>query len=180
MIIVGLDEFGNVGLEIADAVMDTALDLLVGEPGEPAFDLVQPGGAGRREVEVIARVAGEPRLDRRGLVRGVIVEHQMDVEIGRHGLLDRAEEFAEFDRTVTLVAAADDVAGGDIQGREQRGRTVTLIVMTTPLNLTGPHRQQRLGAVERLDLRLFIDAQHQGTVGRVEVQPDNVADLVDK
>jgi len=25
-----------------------------------------------------------------------------------------------------------------------------------------------------LDLRLFIDAQHQGTVGRIEVEPDDV------
>src|SRR6516162_9520541 len=52
--------------------------------------------------------------------------------------------------------------------------------MAAPLDLTRPHRQQRLGAVERLDLGLFIHAEHQGTVGRVEVEPDNVADLVDK
>jgi hypothetical protein len=29
-------------------------------------------------------------------------------------------------------------------------------------------------------MRLFIDAQNQGMVWRVEVQPDNVAHLVDK
>ena len=105
--------------------MHAALDLLVGEPREPAFDLVKPGGAGRREVEVIARVAGEPGFDGRRFVGSVIVEHQMDVEIGRHGLLDRGQELAEFDRAVTLVAAADDMAGGDIQSGEQRGGAVT-------------------------------------------------------
>jgi hypothetical protein len=31
------------------------------------------------------------------------------------GSLDLGQELAEFDRAVTLVAAADDVAGGDIQ-----------------------------------------------------------------
>jgi hypothetical protein len=49
---------------------------------------------------------------------GVIVEHEMDVEIGRHRLLDLGQELAEFNRAVTLVAAADDVAGSDVQGGE--------------------------------------------------------------
>ena len=54
----GLDEGGDGELELVDAAMDAALDLLVGEERKPVFDLVEPGGAGRREVEVIARVAG--------------------------------------------------------------------------------------------------------------------------
>ena len=53
----GLDEGGDIGLEPIDAALHAALDLLVGEQREPAFDLVEPGGAGRGEVEVIARVA---------------------------------------------------------------------------------------------------------------------------
>ena len=108
LVIVGLDEGGDIGLEPIDATMHAALDLLVGEQREPAFDLIKPGSAGRREVQVTARVAGEPALDRRRLVSGVIVEHQMDVEIGRHGVLDLRQEFAEFDRAVALVAAPDD------------------------------------------------------------------------
>src|SRR6516225_524463 len=55
VVIVGLDEGGDIGLEPIDAAMHAALDLLVGEQREPAFDLIEPGGAGRREVEVIAR-----------------------------------------------------------------------------------------------------------------------------
>ena len=31
-----------------------------------------------------------------------------------------------------------------------------------------------------LDLRLFIDAQHQSAVGRVEIEPNDVAHFVDK
>jgi len=83
---VGLDEGGDIGLEPIDATMHAALDLLVGEPREPAFDLVEPGGAGRCEVEVVARVAGELSFDRR--CGGIVDEHQVDVEIGGHGLLD--------------------------------------------------------------------------------------------
>ena len=56
-------------------------------------------------------------------------------EIGRHGLLDLRQEVAEFDRAVTLVAVADDPAGGNVQGGEQRGRTVPRVIMTAPLRL---------------------------------------------
>ena len=66
--IMGLDEGGDGGLELVDAAMDAAFDLLVGEERKPALDLVEPGGAGRREVEVVTPVAGEPRLDRRGVL----------------------------------------------------------------------------------------------------------------
>jgi len=47
--------------------------------------------------------------------------------------------------------------------------------MAAPLGLPRPHRQQRLAAVERLDLRFLIDAQHQRMVGRIEVEADDVA-----
>ena len=64
VVIVGLNEGNDIGPKLRDA----ALDLLVGEPREPAFDLVEPGGAGRCEVEVVARVAGELSFDRRRFV----------------------------------------------------------------------------------------------------------------
>jgi hypothetical protein len=46
--------------------------------------------------------------------------------------------------------------------------------------LAGPHRQQRLSPVERLDLGFFIDAQHHGASRRIEVEPDVVAHLLDE
>jgi len=68
VVIVGLNKGSDIGFELIDAAMDAALDLLVGEQREPAFDLVEPGGAGRREVEVVARLAGEPGFDDLGMV----------------------------------------------------------------------------------------------------------------
>src|SRR3546814_19565472 len=52
--------------------------------------------------------------------------------------------------------------------------------MAAPLRLSWSHRQHRLAAVERLDLALFIDAQDQRTLGRRQVEPDNVAHLLDE
>src|SRR5215469_4305877 len=53
--IMGLNESGEVGLEFLDTAMDAALDLLVGEQREPAFDLIKPGGAGRRKMRDYTR-----------------------------------------------------------------------------------------------------------------------------
>jgi transposase len=51
---------------------------------------------------------------------------------------------------VTLHAAADDLAFEDVEGGEQRGRTVALIVVRHGPQAAGLQRQARLGAVERL------------------------------
>ena len=51
------------------------------------------------------------------------------------------------------------------------------VVVGVPLDLAGSQRQHRLGPVERLDLGLLVDAQHDGPLGRVEVEPDDVGDL---
>ena len=42
----------------------------------------------------------------------------------------------------------------------------------------GPDGEDRLGAVERLDLALLIHAQDERVARRVEVEPDDVADLL--
>ena len=42
------------------------------------------------------------------------------------------------------------------------------------------HRQARLGAVERLDLALLVDRQHDGVGRRIDVEADDVAELLDE
>ena len=36
-------------------------------------------------------------------------------------------------------------------------------------------RQAGLGAVERLNLAVFVDAEHDGVGGRIDIEPDDVA-----
>jgi hypothetical protein len=60
------------------------------------------------------------------------------------------------------VAFADDLSGLHVEGGEQRDRAVTRIVVRAPFQLSGTHREQRLGAVQGLDLALllyFLDEQ---------------------
>ena len=161
----GLDVAEDGFFELSGGAMDTAAQLLFCEHGEEALDLVQPGGAGRREVDVPAGMACEPVADRRGLVGRVVVDHQVDVEVGRDVGLDGAQELKELSGPVTLEAAPDHFAGRDIEGREERRRPVALVIMTAPLRLTGPHGQQRLAAIQGLDLALLVDAEDQARSG---------------
>jgi hypothetical protein len=58
----------------------TAADAIVGDLTEPSFDRVQSGAAGRCEVQMKARASFQPALDRGVLVRGVVVEDQVQVQ----------------------------------------------------------------------------------------------------
>ena len=60
--------------------MGAAADLLVRERGEPTFDEIDPGGAGRREMHMEARALGQLIPDRGRFVSAVIVQDQMDVQ----------------------------------------------------------------------------------------------------
>ena len=57
-------------------------------------------------------------------------------------------------------ALADDLAVERVERGEQGRRAVPLIIMGHRAAAATLHRQPRLGAVERLDLALFIDRQH--------------------
>lgn len=138
--------------------MDTALDLLFGQHCEEPLDLVDPRGAGRGEMHMPARAFGKPITDNLGLVRGVIVHDDVDVEIARYGIFDTVKELSEFCRAVPGIAFVDDLAGCDIECCEQRCRAMARIVMVAPFDLAGAHRQQRLSAIKCLYLRLFINA----------------------
>ena len=77
-------------------------------------------------------------------------------------------------------AFADDLASLHVECGEQRRRAMALVIVDAPLDLARAHRQHRLGAVERLDLALLVDARRRRTLGRIEIEADNVAHLLDE
>ncbi len=59
-LVIALDKGIDVFTELSDASEAGIPGRLSAEHGEPAFDLVEPGGAGWREVEINVLVAGAP------------------------------------------------------------------------------------------------------------------------
>src|SRR5882672_8291926 len=102
-----------------ETVKGIAPDALLGDFGEPAFHLVEPGGAGRREVQMIARPFFEPGGDFGRLMRAVVIEDQMHVATGGHAAVNLVEEAQELLLPMAGVASPDDFTGGDIERRKE-------------------------------------------------------------
>jgi hypothetical protein len=101
-----------------------------------------------------------------------------DTGFPHHRGIDVVEELQELLVPVPPVALADDLPGGDVQGGEQGRGSVADVVVGAPLGLGRGHRQDRLGAVESLDLTLLVDRQDDGSLWRGQVQPDDIPDLL--
>ena len=165
-------------LQFGDALEDAPADGVLGDFGEEAFDLVQPGGRRRREVEMEAGVLFQPRLDLGMLVGGVVVDDQVDVEPLRRLAVEPAQETEELLVPVPLHALADDRAVEHVERREQRRRAVALVIVGHGAGAALLYRQAGLGAVESLNLALLVDRKNQRLVRRVQVKPDNVLHLL--
>jgi hypothetical protein len=63
----------DIGVQFADGAVDAASEFAGGDPAEPAFDEVQPTGAGGGEVQMKPGVRREPAFELRRLVGGVVV-----------------------------------------------------------------------------------------------------------
>src|SRR5207245_5468707 len=113
---------------------------------------------------------GQPIADQRRLVGGVIVPDEMDLEtLGDIGL-DLIEELAKLGRPMTAIALSNHMSGGDVEGGKERSCAVPLVVMAAPGNLAGPHRQHGLATIQRLDLALLVNTEHDRTLGRSHIE----------
>ena len=102
----------------------------------------------------------QPGLDLGVLVGGVVVEDRMDGLAGRDVAFDDIEKADELLMPVALHVPADDPAVEYTEGGKKRGGSVALIVVSHSAAASLLHRQAGLGAVEGLDLALFVHRQH--------------------
>jgi hypothetical protein len=107
-------------------------------------------------------------------------DHAVYVEMRRRALVDQVEEAAELLGAMPWRHLRDHLPGGHVEGGVQVGRAVAEVALAAPLGHARQQGQDRRRPVERLDLRLLIDAEHDRRLGRVEVEPNDVAHLVDE
>ena len=120
------------------------------------------------------------------LVGGVVVENGVDDLAGADLALDSVEDADELLMGVLLHAAAKHRAIEHVEGGEQGGGAVSLVVVGHGPTLAGLQRQAGLGTVERpcsgqgqaLDLALLVDREHDRMRGRMQVEADNVLDFL--
>src|SRR3990172_2750068 len=83
VIVVGGEALMDGPLELASATMRAAPQLLFSQRGKPPFDQVEPGGACRREVHMVAWPLRQPLANGRRLVGCVVVENEGEIVVGR-------------------------------------------------------------------------------------------------
>ena len=88
------------------------------------------------------------------------------------------KEGHEFRAGVTLDRLAVDFTAQRIQGGVQRERPVTVVLRPVPLHPSRAQGQDRVKAVQGLDVALLIKAEHGRVLQRVQVQTDDVGRLV--
>src|SRR6516162_1976666 len=140
------------GLELYEGAEGAALEAAPRELGEEALDSVEPGARSRSEVEDEAGMAGEPRLDLRMLVSGVVVDDHVDDLARRHFGLDGIEETDELLMAMALHTAADDLALEHVESGKERGCAVADVVVRHGAEPPLLHRQAGLGVIESLNL----------------------------
>ena len=90
---------------------------------------VQPGSAGRREVNVKAWVTGKPSLNFGMFVRSVVVHDQMQFLVLGSGVVEQPQELQPFLVPVPLLADTNDRPIQGVQGGKQCGGTVALVIV---------------------------------------------------
>ena len=107
-------------------------------------------------------------------MRGVVVHDDVHLQGFRHVFLDLSEEVQIFLMSVTLSALRQHFALGRVQRGKQGGGAMPSVVVGHTLDIAKSHRQQRLGAFQRLNLTLFIHTQNYCIFRRIQVQPYNI------
>src|SRR5258705_13026585 len=92
----------------------------------------------------------------------IVVEDDVDSLLHWNRFLDGVEEADELLMAMALHTPADHLTFEHVEGRKERGGTVTLVIMGHGSGAALLYRQAWLGTVPRLDLALLIDGQNPG------------------
>src|SRR5690349_6123081 len=80
-------------------------------------------------------------------------------------------------RPITVPSSTLSAANSVVVPPLSRGQAVPLVIMRHRLATAGLDRQSGLGAVERLDLALLVNRQPHRMGRRVDIKPNDVAQL---
>ena len=88
----------------------------------------------------------------------------MDFEIGIDAAFDGLDELQELLMAVPGHAFMDDMACGDVEGCEEGGGAVPLVVVRHGAGSALLEWEAGLGAVQSLDLALLVEGENHGVV----------------
>src|SRR5262245_50346070 len=84
-------------------------------------------------------------------VGSVVVDHEVQVDIGRHGGIDALQEAQELLVAMARPALREDLSVGDVECREEGRRAVPFIIVRDAVDVAQPHRQYRFSRIRLSD-----------------------------
>jgi len=148
-----------------------------GQLGEPAFDHVQPGRTRRRKMEMKTRMLGQPLFYDRVGMRPIVVQDQVKMAAPGSRPIDRLQELQELLMAMARIAGADNRSIQHVQSGEKTRRSIPFAVVRHRSATSLFHGQPRLRSIQGLDLRFFVDAQNQGFIRGIQIEPDHIGQL---
>lgn len=168
------------GDEFVDAEERITADAFVGEFGEPSLDQVQPTATGGHIVNRETGMFPQPGLNLWCTVSPVVVHDDVQGLAGGKLAIDPPQKLQKLLVSVSFVKIADDLPPQQIEGSEQSSRPVALVIVRHSSAAALLEGQAGLRAVQSLNLALFINTKHDGFVGWIEIEADNIGQFFEK
>jgi len=108
------------------------------------------------------------------LVRGVIVDDQMQVQVGRSTGVNLLEKLDPLLMPMPLHAISDDFPFGQFDCGEQCGRAIAFVIVCERRQSAGEQRQSLPRANQGLNLALLIARENDGVLRWILIQPDQI------
>lgn len=151
---------------------------LLAEFAKPTFNQIQPGTGRWGEVQMKTRMSLDPGFYAGMFMRAIIIHNQMEIEFGESFVIDYLKESDELLMPMAGHAVSDHLAVEHAQGGKQGGRSMADVIMRHCSTAAFLQGQTGLGSVKGLDLAFLVHAQNQGLVRRIQIQPDDIAQLL--
>ena len=110
----------------------------------------------------------------------VIVDNQMQVQVSWGLLINQFQKLDPFLMAMTIHTCPNDAPFGHFQSGEQGRGPVAFVVVGHRSQSSFNQGQTRLGSVQGLNRCLFISAQDQRMLGRVQIQAHHIDHFVSK
>ena len=122
------------------------------------FDLIQPGTAGWGEVEMEATpfLRLPPLLHLRALVRAIVVQDQVNLQIGWNWAFEVIQKADKLAAPRPRLTGANNLPIQDVESGQPGSRTVPLIIVGWAFGQARPQRKNGRGAIPCLNLALFV------------------------
>jgi hypothetical protein len=167
-------------VQLENATEKATLELIGGGAAKETLDPVDQGRRGRSKVLVVTRMLLLPPLHLLMLVRGVVVTDQVKIRLLSRFAVDLTQELQPPNMAMALQLPRNELSIEHVERGEQRGSAVALVVVGHRRGASLFYGQSRWGALERLQLALLIAAQHQRTLGRLQLRTHDALEFLDK